>query len=178
VNSTLLLGSRWIAAGLLSALSGQLVGRKKETRKMSVIPRLIKTAIFHDSLEFWLSSVGRAYYRGEHSWTPTGETHTSWGMYDALKNGMHLLSCREIIACNAWLSSLGFKSRMNSVRLAKESRGPSAIFDCARCRWYANGVTHACVAKDSQIFTKFALVSNIAIHVYALTMTISNSKRS
>lgn len=124
MDSTLLLGSRRIAPGLLSALSGRSVVRKKETRKMSVIPRLIKTAIFHDSLEFWLSSVGRAYYRGEHSWTPTGETHTSWGMYDALKNGMHLLSCREIIACNAWLSSLGFQSRMNSVRLAKESRRP------------------------------------------------------
>lgn len=52
MNSTLLLGSRRIAAGLLSALSGRSAGRKKETRKMSVIPRLIKTAIFHDSLEF------------------------------------------------------------------------------------------------------------------------------
>lgn len=61
-----------------STLFGR-VGRKKETHKISVILRLIKTAIFHDSPEFWLSSVGRAYYRGEHSWTPTGETHTSWG---------------------------------------------------------------------------------------------------
>jgi len=168
VDSTLLLGSRRIAAGLVSALSGQSVGRKKKTRKMSVIPWLIKTAIFHDSLEFWLSSVGRAYYRGEHSWTPTGETHTSWGMYDALKNGMHLLSCREIIACNAWLSSLGFKSRMNSVCLAKESRRPVVVtFDDARCRWYKR-VTHVEEESSEELsssFTKIALMSNIVMHI-------------
>jgi len=131
---------------------------------MSVIPRLIKTAISHDSLEFWLSSVGRAYYRGEHSWAPTGEMHTSWGMYDALKNRMHLLSCREIIACNAWLSSLGFKSRMNSIRLARESRRPVLSLTTRD----VGGTNEWLMSAYSEGFSNFyeAFMSNIVMHMY------------
>lgn len=139
-DSTLLLGSRRITAGVLSSS----FGRKKEIHKISVILRLIKTAIFHDSPEFWLSSVGRAYYRGEHSWTPTGETHTSWGdVWRSKEWDASLILSRDhrrvMRGFHLWSSNQGWTPRE---RVAETG----IIFDVAQCRWYREWLTRS---KDS-----------------------------
>jgi len=74
---------------------------------MSVIPRLIKTAIFHDSPEFRLSRVRwqgvlpqreRERERERERDTHRRSAYITRDVYDAPKNGMRLLSRGEMIA--------------------------------------------------------------------------------